>query len=146
MRILLGLDDSKFFGEGLRAIITQFRSEITEVKVLHVLQPYVALTPPEMSQGYAPELENQKEPARALVEQAADQLRTAGFKADTAVEVGDVRECILASAEQWQADLIVVGSHGQGGIESFLLGNVAESIARHAKCSVEIVRIPVRVC
>jgi len=71
-------------------------------------------------------------------------LRTAGFKADTAVEIGDVRECILASAEEWQVDLIVVGSHGKGGIESFLLGNVAESIARHAKCSVEIVRVPVK--
>jgi nucleotide-binding universal stress UspA family protein len=145
MRILLGIDDSKFSGEGLRAIVSQFRSENTEVKVLHVLQPYVPLTPPEMSQGYAPELENQNEPARTLVEQAADQLRSAGFKADTAVEVGDVRECILDSAEQWGADLIVVGSHGKGGIESFLLGNVAESIARHAKCSVEIVRIPAKV-
>jgi len=68
MRILLGIDDSKFSGEGLRAIVSQFRSENTEVKVLHVLQPYVPLTPPEMSQGYAPELENQNEPARALVE------------------------------------------------------------------------------
>jgi len=145
MRILLGIDDSKFSGEGLRAIVSQFRSENTEVKVLHVLQPYVPLTPPEMSQGYAPELENQNEPARTLVEQAADQLRSAGFKADTAVEVGDVRECILDSAEQWGADLIVVGCHGKGGIESFLLGNAAESIARYAKCSVEIVRIPAKV-
>jgi nucleotide-binding universal stress UspA family protein len=38
----------------------------------------------------------------------------------------------------------VVGSHGQRGIRGFLLGSVAESVARHAKCSVEIVRAPVR--
>jgi nucleotide-binding universal stress UspA family protein len=144
MRILLGIDDSNASGEGLRAIIAQFRPENTEVKVLHVLQPFLPLTPPEMSQGYVPELESQKEPARALVERAASQLSTAGFKATTAVEVGDVKECILDSAEEWRADLIVVGSRGKGGIGSFLLGNVAESIARQAKCSVEIVRIPVK--
>jgi nucleotide-binding universal stress UspA family protein len=144
MRILLGIDDSEFSGEGLRAIIAQFRPEKTEVKVLHVLQPFVALTPPEMSQGYAPELENQKEPAHALVERTAALLRSAGFKVETAVEVGDVRGRIIDTAEEWNADLIVVGSHGQGGIESFLLGSVAESVARNAKCSVEIVRIPVR--
>ena len=66
-----------------------------------------------------------------------------GFKAHTAVEIGDVRVSILDTAAEWHADLIAVGSHGQRGIESFLLGSVAESVARHAKCSVEIVRTPV---
>lgn len=144
MRILLGIDDSKYSGEGLRAIINQFRPENTEVKVLHVLQPVVPLAPPEMSLGYVPEMEYQKKPALALVEQTAGELRSAGFKVDTAVEVGDVRERIIDTAEAWHADLIVVGSHGQGGIESFLLGSVAESVARHAKCSVEIVRTPAK--
>ncbi|MDR3727582.1 MAG: universal stress protein [Terracidiphilus sp.] len=145
MRVLLGIDDSKFSGEGLRAIINQFRPENTEVKVLHVLQPFVPLAPPEMSMGYVPELEYQKKPALALVERTAAELRSAGFKVDTAVEVGDVRERIIDIAEQWRADLIVVGSHGRGGIESFLLGSVAESVARHAKCSVEIVRAPTKI-
>jgi nucleotide-binding universal stress UspA family protein len=144
MKILLGIDDSKFSGDGLQAIITQFQSENTVVKVLHVLQPVVLLAPPEMSLGYAPELENQKEPAHALVERTAEELRRAGFKVETAIEVGDVRESIIDTAAAWNADLIVVGSHGQGGIESFLLGSVAESVARHAKCSVEIVRIPAK--
>jgi nucleotide-binding universal stress UspA family protein len=43
-------------------------------------------------------------------------------------------------ADEWKADLIVLGSHGKHGIEKFLLGSVAESVARHAKCSVMIVR------
>jgi nucleotide-binding universal stress UspA family protein len=91
-----------------------------------------------------PELEAQKEPAQELVEQIAKQLREAGFKASTAVEIGDVRMCIIDAAAEWNADLIVVGSHGLKGIRGFLLGSVAESVARHAKCSVEIVRSPVR--
>lgn len=141
MKILVGVDDSKFSGDLTRAIVTQFRTENTEILVLHVLQP-VGPAPPQMDPGYAPELEGEKRPAHALVERIAKELRDAGFKADTAVEVGDVREGIIDSAEEWRADLIVVGSHGQSGIQRFLLGSVAEFVARHAKSSVEIVRTP----
>ena len=139
MKILMGIDDSKVSGVVLQAIVTQFRTENTEVRVLHVLQP-IAPAPPQMAPGYAPELEDQKKPARELVERIAKELRSAGFKVDTAVEVGDIRETIIDSAAEWHADLIVVGSHGQRGIQRFLLGSVAEFVARHAKCSVEIVR------
>jgi nucleotide-binding universal stress UspA family protein len=139
MKILMAIDDSKFSGDVLRAIVTQFRTQNCEVRVLHVLQP-IAPAPPQMAPGYAPELEDQKKPARELVERIAKELRNAGFKVNTAVQIGDVRETIIDSAMEWSADLIVVGSHGQRGIQRFLLGSVAEFVARHAKCSVEIVR------
>jgi nucleotide-binding universal stress UspA family protein len=93
-----------------------------------------------MAQGYAPELEEQKIPARELVERFAKKLCGAGFEASTELEIGDVRVSILDTATEWHADLIVIGSHGRKGIESFFLGSVTESVARHAKCSVEIVR------
>jgi len=142
MKILMGIDDSKFSDDVLRAVVAQFRTEHTEVRVLHVLQP-IAPAPPQMAAGYAPELEDQKKPARELVERIANELRSAGFEVDTAVEVGDIRESIIDSAVGWCADLIVVGSHGQRGIRRFLLGSVAEFVARHANCSVEIVRTSV---
>ena len=141
MKILIGIDDSKVSGDVLQAVVTQFRTEHTEVRVLHVLQP-IAPAPPQMAPGYAPELEDQKKPARELVERIAKELRSAGFMVDVAVEVGDIRERIIDSAAEWGADLIVVGSHGQRGIKRFLLGSVAEFVARNAKCSVEIVRTP----
>jgi nucleotide-binding universal stress UspA family protein len=141
MKILMAIDDSKFSADVLRAIITQFRTENAEVRVLHVLQP-LAPAPPQMAPGYAPELEEQKKPALELVERIARELRSSGFKANTAVEVGDIRETIIDSAADWRADLIIVGSHGQRGIQRFLLGSVAEFVARHAECSVEIVRAP----
>lgn len=144
MKILAGIDDSKYSGDVLRAIVAQFRTENTEVRVLHVLQPS-APAPPQMAPGYAPELDDQKKPARELVERIAKELHSAGFKVDTVVRIGDVRETIIDAAAEWRADLIVVGSHGQKGIQRFLLGSVAEFVARHAKCSVEIVRPPVSV-
>ena len=64
-----------------------------------------------MELGYAPELEGEKEPAYRLVERLAEGLRTAGFKADIAIEVGDARERIIDSAEDKEPDFIVVGSH-----------------------------------
>jgi hypothetical protein len=39
MKILVGVDDSKFSADIVRAIVTQFRAENSEVLVLHVLQP-----------------------------------------------------------------------------------------------------------
>ena len=142
MKILVGVDDSKFSEEALRAIVAQFRPQSAEIRLLHVLQPIAFSAPPQMSAKYAPELEDQGKQARELVESAAKTLRAAGFKVDTAVEKGDVRLKIIDSAAEWNADLIVIGSHGRGGIPRLLLGSVAEFVARNALCSVEIVRAP----
>ncbi|HZL69046.1 MAG TPA: universal stress protein [Candidatus Limnocylindrales bacterium] len=48
MKILTGIDDSKFSGDVLQAVIAQFRPEHIEVRVLHVLQPS-APAPPQMA-------------------------------------------------------------------------------------------------
>ena len=140
MRVLVAVDDSGFAEDLLRAVVAGIRHENTEVLVLHVLQPVETVPPPEMAQGYAPELEDEKQPARALVEQIAAELSRAGFTAKTEVRIGDVTETVLERAAGWHADLITVGSHGQKSIHNFLLGSVAESVARRAGCSVAIVR------
>jgi nucleotide-binding universal stress UspA family protein len=46
--------------------------------------------------------------------------------------------CIFA--EQWKADVIVIGSHGRTGIKRVLLGSVAESVVRHAVAPVLTIR------
>jgi nucleotide-binding universal stress UspA family protein len=141
MKVLMGVDNSEFSGDLVRAVVKQFRPETTEILVLHVLQQ-VGPPIPEMGAGYAPEMEGEKKLAHALVDRIGADLRGAGFKAEIAVEVADVRESIIDAAAKWGADLIVVGSHGQRGIRRFLLGSAAEFISRHASCSVEIVRRP----
>jgi nucleotide-binding universal stress UspA family protein len=55
---------------------------------------------------------------------------------------GYPKEAILAEAERWGADLIVVGSHGYRGLTRLWLGSVSQAVASHAGCSVEIVRAP----
>jgi len=143
MRVLMAVDDSSFSENVIRAVEGGIRHEHTEILVLHVLQPVEPVPPPEMAQGYAPELEEQKQPARTLVERIAAELRRVGFTTQTEVLIGDVTKTILDRAAEWHADLITVGSHGERSIRDFLLGSVAESVARRAGCSVAVVRPPV---
>ena len=140
MRILVGVDDSKFSEEAVRAIVTEFRPQGSQVRVLHVLQPIAVSAPPQMSPHYAPELEDQAKKAEEIVERAAKTLRAAGFKVDTSIEKGDIRLKLIDAAAEWNADLILVGSHGRSAIPRLVLGSVAEFVARNAYCSVEIVR------
>jgi Universal stress protein family len=96
MKILLGVDDSNFAPTLVQAIATQFRSNNTDVLVLHVLQP-IGPPPPQMGPGYAPELEAENKLAQELVQRTASDLRAAGFKAETMVGIGDIREGIIDS-------------------------------------------------
>ncbi len=79
--------------------------------------------------------------AAALLADTADQLRRAGFVTVASLRNGDPRRVIVDYAKECRADLIVVGSHGKTGLDR-RLGSVSDSVARHARCSVEIVRPP----
>jgi nucleotide-binding universal stress UspA family protein len=63
-----------------------------------------------------------------------------GRRASASVENGDPAQTLLRVAEQREADLIVVGSHGRSGIGRLLLGSVSENVLRHAPCSVLVVK------
>jgi len=144
MRILLAIDDSNFSEAAIEAVIEQARPHGTEVWVLHVVESPPLLVARELG-GYEPALENalefQKQHAEAVVAKAADLLRARGLKVTAALEMGDPKSRILDVAEEWRADLIVLGSHGRKGLNRFLMGSVSDAVARHACCSVEIVRI-----
>jgi nucleotide-binding universal stress UspA family protein len=146
MKILLAFDGSNFSEAAVRAITSQMRLEGAEVLVVQVVEPRIFSTPPEMSPGYAPEqeevLEEQLKEAEKSAGHAAEALKAAGYKARTRVVEGETRSGILDVAAEWRADLIVLGSHGRKGLQRFLLGSVAESVARNAFCSVLIVRAP----
>jgi nucleotide-binding universal stress UspA family protein len=55
---------------------------------------------------------------------------------------GPPSQAIVDEAESWGADLIVMGSRGQGTWGRLLLGSVSSAVVHHATCSVEIVRKP----
>ena len=53
---------------------------------------------------------------------------------------GHASEVIITAAEQYGADLLVMGTHGRSGLSQMLLGSVAEAIIRRSPCSVLTVR------
>jgi nucleotide-binding universal stress UspA family protein len=146
MKTLLAVDGSSFSRTACELVASHMRPQDSEILVLQVVEPFVYSTPPQMTPGYAPEmaerLQDALKQAERSVAQAAQTLHAAGFSAQTRVVEAEVRTGILDVAAEWQADLIILGSHGRKGLERFMLGSVAESIARHARCSVLIVRTP----
>jgi nucleotide-binding universal stress UspA family protein len=155
MKVLLALDNSGFSEAALGMVISQQRAQETEVRVLHVMEPlefFFSQIATMQSPGYYPpqpiELEEVRkdrlQQAQRLVAGAAERLQDAGFRVESSVCEGDPRAEIIDRAEDWHADLIVLGSHGRKGLTRFLLGSVSEYVARHASCSVEIVRMPSR--
>ncbi|MGA2509986.1 MAG: universal stress protein [Candidatus Acidiferrales bacterium] len=145
MKILLAVDGSKFSDAAVQTVIEQARSQDTEVQVLHVVEPPSLLVAREMG-GYDQALDAMWEAeireAEVLVTNVAKELRSKGLQVTATVEQGDPKSKIIDTASKWRADMIVVGSHGRKGLEHFLLGSVSEAVAHHARCSVEIVRIP----
>jgi len=61
------------------------------------------------------------------------------YKAWTFVEEGNPYEMILKVAAEWEAELIVIGTHARTGFSHLLMGSVAEHVVRHSKIPVMIV-------
>ncbi|ONK61601.1 uncharacterized protein A4U43_C08F31660 [Asparagus officinalis] len=55
---------------------------------------------------------------------------------------GDPRNVLCEAVEKYQADVLVVGSHGYGAIKRAVLGSVSDYCAHHANCTVMIVKKP----
>jgi nucleotide-binding universal stress UspA family protein len=143
LKVLLAIDSSRFSETATQTLIAQVRPRGTEVRVLHVIELY-----PLFSAGkqLAPEIavasEEHRHHADALVARTAKALRDAGFdRVTTAVGQGDPKVVVLDTAAKWNADLIVLGSHGEKDWTRFLMGSVSEAVVRHAQCSVQVVRI-----
>ena len=62
-----------------------------------------------------------------------------GWTADARVLEGDAEEEIRIRAAAWEADLIVLGTHGRGGFERLLLGSVASDVIRRGAASVLVI-------
>lgn len=149
MKILLAIDGSPCSAAAVREVATRPWPAGSEVKILSVVTvplPDVPLDPFFVT--YAAHMEMMKKERtrlEELVARTASELRervtTKPLPIETAVIDGSPKQVIVEQAEQWGADLIVVGCHGFGPVKRFLLGSVSQAVAVHAPCSVAIVRL-----
>jgi nucleotide-binding universal stress UspA family protein len=75
-----------------------------------------------------------------LASTMAERLRGTGLEAVADRREGDAATQILAAARESNADLIVMGTHGQTGFTRLILGSVARNVLLHAHCSVLVLR------
>ena len=81
--------------------------------------------------------------ADALLDQAAAKAEAAGLLPYRILIESDkkrIAELIVDAAKQWDADLIVIGTHGRRGFERLVMGSVAENLVRIATTSLFLVR------
>jgi nucleotide-binding universal stress UspA family protein len=146
MKILLAIDGSPCSDAAVEEVAHRPWPEGSSIKVLTAFELPVPPAPETwaLPLNYFEEMDLAlRQQAQNVVDEAIQNLKSKLNKTtsvDAQIVPGSPRNAILDEAEAWGADLIVMGSHGYGGWERFLLGSVSQSVVSHAKCSVEVVR------
>jgi nucleotide-binding universal stress UspA family protein len=146
MKIIIGVDGSK---QSDAAIVAcgKFIKSATQIKIISVVeQNYTMATEPfaVSAEFYSEVAANEKKLAEERVEKSKnnliDVLNDKGIQITAEVFLGNPSRVIVEEAENWKADLIIVGSHGYGFWQRALIGSVSDSIIHHAPCSVLVVK------
>lgn len=143
MKILLAVDGSPPSQAAIDEVAHRSWPAATTVRILSVIQPYTPPATEVVLAGATLEAirKGQATEAERLTKQAGEQIAGTGrLSVETDVREGDPRTVVVDAADEWKADLIVVGSHGRTGLKRLVLGSVAQSVVAHAHCSVEVVR------
>lgn len=136
-KIVVGIDDSEASKRALRRaadiavatkaklVVTSAAPVLTGMAAGHGIGPYDPADPPESHQ-----LE--------LVH-AKDYLAERGISVEVDLELGGASDAVVAAAEKYEADLVVVGTREPGLVGRLLAGSVSQAVARKAHCDVLIV-------
>ncbi len=142
-RILVPIDGSATSDRALQEAIKLANGE-AQLRLVYVLEEIYLLD----AEGYAyidytalqQAVRNTGARTLAL---AAEKVQRSGATAESALLEASgerVASVIVSEAQQWQADLIVIGTHGRSGLNRLLLGSVAEGVVRVASVPVLLVR------
>ncbi len=87
-----------------------------------------------------PSIEGLKARANEALAAAVARAESAGVRAERMLKEGEPVKTVLAVAHQYNADLIVMGSHGRRGLQRLLLGSTTEGVLREADLPVLVMR------
>lgn len=140
-RILVPYDGSEVSTKALEAALELARDTAGRILVLHVLDELEYVTGYEY--GGAPLLESLRKEARKVLDRAGELCASAGVPSEARVVEhpgGRLGDKVAGEATAWEADLVVVGTHGRKGVSRALLGSGAEQIIRFAPVPVLVMR------
>lgn len=78
--------------------------------------------------------------AEATREKLVQSVRNKGVQIETRIVEGNPKSRIVNVAKNWNADLVVTGSHGRGFLGRMLIGSVSDAVVKHSPCSVLVIR------
>ncbi|AWN22968.1 universal stress protein [Deinococcus irradiatisoli] len=138
-RVAIGID----FSASARDALALARARFPEAErlLIHVVDARAAAVPDISGAGMVP-VTSSPELINTLTrvdKHRLDDLTEVGESQETVT--GDPASALVEAAEQWGADLIVVGSHQQGAIEHFFVGSVAEQVLKKARVPVLVVKV-----
>jgi nucleotide-binding universal stress UspA family protein len=146
-RVVVAVDGSDIAAEAVATVRRWPFLATTTIRTLSIAPEPVMWWPDELTTtGREHPAHVRDAAADALLEHdtiaadAAAALRATGFDAQSEVESGSPAPTIVAFANEWKADLVIMGSHGRTGVARLLLGSVARNVLHHASCSVLVVR------
>lgn len=141
-RILHATDFSPASRPAFRMALGLARRERATLLLLHVLTPPSPFAPPggPMPSSYLALIAAARRDARRRLAALLEQARATGARVRARLVAGGPAAEILKAGRGWRPDLIVIGTHGRGGVRRFLMGSVAEHVVRRASRPVLTVR------
>jgi nucleotide-binding universal stress UspA family protein len=138
--ILLPTDFSDGSSEAFETAVEMARDSGARLTLFHVHHIPTTVFP-DVIMPLSPELmQNVQHSADLVLEQLRERAVAAGVETDCKTAFGSTHTEICDAAETLGVDLIVIGTHGRGGLSHALLGSVAEKVVRKAPCPVLTVR------
>ncbi|MBC7601993.1 MAG: universal stress protein [Ramlibacter sp.] len=143
-RILVAVDGSEVSNKALGVAVKLAATVYARVRLVHVLEAPSHLPGADQSSPVAAAyLETLRQGGDHLLSEAAGHVRRAGVEVEYALPESWTERAgavVVNQAKLWNADLIVVGTHGRRGVLRALMGSDAEYIVRHAAQNVLTVR------
>jgi nucleotide-binding universal stress UspA family protein len=141
--IIVGTDGSETANEAVRQATELAKAVGARINIVSAFEPVGNQRLREERQQVPEDMQwmvNEREDVEATLNQAGEQIQSAGVQVETFSRQGDPADAILDVAEEQNADLIIVGNKGMTGAKRFLLGSVPNKVSHHAPCSVMIIR------
>lgn len=143
-RILVPFDGSATSSEALAEAVRIARFCSSRLRLIHVVDPLLYITGLEVGGVYMNEIvPGLLAAAEELLRKARESIEAQGVSVETEVlqSAGErVARIITEQAAEWNADLIVIGTHGRRGVDRVIMGSDAELVARTATVPVLLVR------
>ncbi len=155
-RILVAVDSDELVDVVIKEAGDLAKALGSQIAFVHVVDPASALAPlaaadnaggmalptlagPGSAALTEQVIEEQREEGESFIETLPSRL-PAGIASEVLLREGAPTAGIIDAAREWDADLIIAGTHGRGGLQRLFVGSTAEAVLRAAPCPVLVIR------